>query len=147
MDDFMWICLLGIALLLFVVLSRFLGGRRPPPAGTYDDEDVRSGGSFGGGQSTYDAPDVRSGGSFGSGASTYDDEDVRSGGSFGGGARSEAPPRSSSGLGKAQGSLRKEGPSRAATPPPANRAAPLRDDDDGPSRDNPNVRSGGSFGG
>lgn len=99
---FMFVLFLG-AILLFMVISRFLagqarGGSHPPP-GTYDDPTVRSGGSIGGvGRREYDAPDIRSGGSVGGSAGRapgpasppppsrreHDDPDIRSGGSFGG---------------------------------------------------------------
>ncbi|HBY95027.1 MAG TPA: hypothetical protein DEP84_13890, partial [Chloroflexi bacterium] len=75
MKDLIFLCftfaLFFGAILFFMLISRFLagqtrGGSYPPP-GTYDNPNIRSGGSIGGGfrQREYDAPDIRSGGSFG----------------------------------------------------------------------------------
>lgn len=82
MEDFIWIILGIIAVAAFIWYTR---SRGPAPQGTYDDEDVRSGGSIGGGDKTYDDEDVHSGGSIGgTDTKTYDDPEHRSGGSIGG---------------------------------------------------------------
>jgi len=107
MNEFLFLCLVGVlffgALILFMVISRFLGSQTRrgyyPPAGTYDDPNIRSSGSIGGGmRREYDDPNIRSGGSFGgqggrppgaagpprSSRREHDDPNIRSGGSFGG---------------------------------------------------------------
>lgn len=80
--DSTWLLIIGGILLLaaFMYFSR----SRPKPHGTYEDEDVRSSGSIGGGPA-YDDEDVRSSGSIGGDEEkAYDDPDHRSGGSIGG---------------------------------------------------------------
>lgn len=82
MDDILWI-VLGLVALAAVIW--YMRNRGPAPRGTYDDEDVHSGGSIGGEDKAYDAEEVHSGGSIGGDEEkTYDDREHRSGGSFGG---------------------------------------------------------------
>ena len=153
--------LVVVVLVLAFVASRFLSGNRRsgPPAGTYDDPNLRSGGSIGTGQRTtrtYDDPEIKSGGSIGgSGGATardrqtttrtYDDPNIRSGGSLGGSSSVDLDPTEDR-----LAQLRNN-----AAPPVNNRAAPRssgashprprpRDDDE--RHDDPNIRSGGSFG-
>lgn len=57
---------------------------RPAARGTYDDKDVRSSGSIGGGTRAYDDKSVRSSGSIGGGTRAYDAPEVKSSGSIGG---------------------------------------------------------------
>jgi hypothetical protein len=165
------ILILGVLLIVGFVVSRFLGNRNPAPPGTYDDPNTRSGGSFGGrsgqpGQRAYDDPDTESGGSFGGAGGqpkqrTFDDPNTQSGGSFGGGGPSanereqrsslgQSAPRSSGQSGREGGkrsSLGQSGQgqsgSRASRPasPPASRGG------EKPRNDDPNTKSGGSFGG
>lgn len=148
MGDMNLFCIVVLGLLLLFFVWRFLSGRRPSPPGTYDDPNVRSGGSFGGsrgkqGQSSYDDPDVRSGGSFGGtgkkpGQSSYDDPDVRSGGSIGGRQHTEPPRERPASPPKRMddGGIAKGRSSR-----PSSSSSSAESDDD------PDVRSGGSFGG
>jgi len=82
MDDTLWIVLGLVAVAAFIW---YMQNRGPAPRGTYDEEDVRSGGSIGGEDKSYDDEDVSSGGSIGGDRDkTYDDEEHRSGGSIGG---------------------------------------------------------------
>jgi hypothetical protein len=150
MDDLTMLCLFGVALLILFAVSAFMRRNRPAPPGTYDDPNIRSGGSIGGrpgepGQRTYDDPNIRSGGSFGSGsgqeaARTYDDPDIRSGGSFGG----DSSSRESMNLDNRIG--------RSSSPPPArpisrSSQGPTSDSPDRPATDDRDIKSGGSFGG
>lgn len=147
MDD-SFLCMLGVLLLVMFVASRFFGGRRNEPAGTYDDPNTRSGGSIGGsggqpGQRTYDDPNVQSGGSFGGsrgapGQSTFDDPDVQSGGSFGGGGQQTSGSRR-------QGLFGGRSVGRAA-PKAQKPSKPSSRGRNRPSNDDPNIKSGGSFG-
>jgi hypothetical protein len=87
------IILILIILLLLWLASRFFSNRAPTTP-SYDDKDIRSGGSIGGGpgmpgQRTHDDPTIESGGSIGGRggnvtARTHDDPNIRSGGSIGG---------------------------------------------------------------
>ncbi len=138
-------CMLGLFLLLIVGISQYMRRNRPAPPGTYDDPNMRSGGSIGGEagrptQRTYDDPNLRSGGSIGGGnVRSYDDPDIQSGGSFGGsGGQSSSSPR------RSDLDNRAARPSRPAAPPPppSSRSGPER-----PRHDDPDIRSGGSFGG
>ena len=153
MDDFILFCLGALVLVGVVALFAYMRRNRPAPQGTYDDPDTRSGGSIGGragrpGQRTHDDPDTRSGGSFGAtqgreGARTHDDPDIRSGGSFGG---DEASRHRSDSRNRTARS------SSSESPPPAGRPStePGRSnsrDREGPRRDDPDIKSGGSFGG
>lgn len=82
MEDILWIVLGLLALVAFIWYMR---NRGPAPQGTYDDEEVLSGGSIGGDDKAYDDEDVHSGGSIGGDEDkAYDDQEHRSGGSFGG---------------------------------------------------------------
>lgn len=68
------------------LLALFLYNRsRPAARGTYDDKNVRSSGSIGGGTRAYDDKNVRSSGSIGGGTRAYDAPSTHSGGSIGGG--------------------------------------------------------------
>lgn len=140
MDDLFTFCMLGLFLLLIVGISQFMRRNRPAPPGTYDDPNMRSGGSIGGEpgrptQRTYDDPTIRSGGSIGGGnVRSYDDPDMRSGGSFGGSGGTSSSQR------RPDVGNRAAGPSRPAAPP--SRSQPER-----PRHDDPDIRSGGSFGG
>lgn len=69
-----------IALIAFWLYNR----NKPAPHGTYNDPDVRSSGSIGGGTRSYDDPDVRSSGSIGGGTRSHDSPKHSSGGSIGG---------------------------------------------------------------
>lgn len=81
-SDLLWI-ILGLAIIIAFIW--YMRNRGPAPRGTYDDPDVRSGGSIGGGDKSYDDEDVHSGGSIGGDEDkAYDDPDYRSGGSIGG---------------------------------------------------------------
>ncbi len=75
----------AIALIAFYLYNR----SKPAPRGTYDDKNVRSSGSIGGGTRAHDAPDVRSSGSIGGGTRANDSSAHTSGGSIGGRQRSE----------------------------------------------------------
>jgi len=76
---------IGIIVLVIVAIAFFIFRRsQPVPHGTYDDPDVRSSGSIGGGTRAYDDPDVRSSGSIGGGPRAYDSPEVKSEGSIGG---------------------------------------------------------------
>jgi hypothetical protein len=76
---------IGIIVLVIAAIAFYIYRRsRPAPQGTYDDPDVRSSGSIGGGTRAYDDPDVRSSGSIGGGPRAYDSPEVKSGGSIGG---------------------------------------------------------------
>jgi hypothetical protein len=79
-----WTTILIIVVAL-ALLALFLYNRsRPAPPGTYNDRDLQSGGSIGGGRRTYDDPDVESSGSIGGGKRAHDDPGLRSRGSIGG---------------------------------------------------------------
>lgn len=144
--------LIIIVLLVIVWLaSRFFN--RAPTTPTYDDENIRSGGSIGGGrgqpsQRTHDDPNIESGGSFGgrSGASTprtHDDPNIRSGGSFGGSNvqrnnDDDSPARNpftGGSRGNAPSAEELRGRSGSTAAPPKRGG-----------NDDPNTRSGGSFG-
>ncbi len=149
------ILLIGGLLVVLWLASRFFN--RQPTNPTYDDKNTRSGGSLGGdrgqpAQRTHDDANIESGGSFGGRSGqvtprTHDDPNTRSGGSFGGtNVRSEEPQeRSSTGRNPfSERSQSDDAPtaeelrSRRSSP-----AAPPRRNDN----DDPNTRSGGSFGG
>jgi hypothetical protein len=73
--------IIGIVVLLIAV---YLFRRsRPAPRGTYDDKNVRSSGSIGGGTRAYDDPSVRSSGSIGGKDRGIDSPDHKSSGSIG----------------------------------------------------------------
>jgi len=118
-----------IALVVIVLLVVFMSRRGSTGAGPvetprYDNPNITSGSSFGGGPSAgvetprYDNPRIQSGGSFGGGPAAGDSSPF--GTSVGHGAIEDVR----------QG-LRNETPSGG----------------DHPQHDNPNIRSGGSFGG
>ena len=73
-----------IIALVVILVAMFLFRRsRPAPRGTYDDENVRSSGSIGGGTRAYDDPTTRSSGSIGGKDRGYDSPDHESSGSIG----------------------------------------------------------------
>ena len=75
------------------LLALFLYNRsRPAAHGTYDDKNVRSSGSIGGGTRAYDDENVRSSGSIGGGTRAYDTPSTHSGGSIGGGPSTPVEP-------------------------------------------------------
>lgn len=78
----MWIVIGVVALLALFFYMR----NRPAPHGTYDDKNVRSSGSIGGGARAYDDPAHRSSGSIGSSQRGYDSPEHKSSGSIGGAA-------------------------------------------------------------
>lgn len=87
MDNiWIWIIVGIVALAAIVWYQR----RQPRAHGSYDDKDVRSSGSIGGGKvRAYDDEDVRSSGTIGGAVrdedeGAYDDPEHRSGGSIGG---------------------------------------------------------------
>lgn len=157
MDTNAILIIIGLLILLWLA-SRFFGNRAPTTP-TYDDKNIRSGGSIGGGpgqpgQRTHDDPNIESGGSLGgrSGEATprtHDDPNIRSGGSFGGSnaTREREAPRS--------GNNPFNTGARSTNAPSAEelreRSTPTRRDTDSPPKrsgnDDPNTRSGGSFGG
>ncbi|MDQ4077094.1 MAG: hypothetical protein M3220_12700 [Chloroflexota bacterium] len=151
MDDFILFCLGALVLVAVVALFAYMRRNRPAPRGTYDDPDTRSGGSIGGrpgrpGQRAHDDPDIRSGGSFGTtrgreGARTHDDPDIRSGGSFGG---DEASRRGSDNRNRTARSSSSEPPAGRSSAEPGRSSSRDRE---GPRRDDPDIKSGGSFGG
>jgi hypothetical protein len=158
MDDLGMLCMVGLLLIIGLAVAAFMRRNRSAPQGTYDDPNTRSGGSIGGsrgqpGQRAHDDPNIRSGGSIGAPggqerARTYDDPNVKSGGSIGGaGARGRASgsspstsastaPSGSTGSATSRNSA---GSSQPSSSGPENRERPRHDD--------PDVRSGGSFGG
>lgn len=74
-----------IIIAVVALVALFLYNRsRPAARGTYDDKDVRSSGSIGGGTRAYDDEKVRSSGSIGGGTRAYDAPDTRSSGTIGG---------------------------------------------------------------
>jgi len=75
--------LIGVAVVALLALF-FYNRSRPAPRGTYNDSDVQSGGSIGGGPRAHDSRDVQSSGSIGGGPRAYDDPDHKSSGSIGG---------------------------------------------------------------
>jgi len=86
----MWIIIAVVALLALFFYNR----SRPAPRGTYDDKNVRSSGSIGGGTRAYDDPAHRSSGSIGGEQSGYDSPEHKSSGSIGGApSRVEQEPR------------------------------------------------------
>jgi hypothetical protein len=117
------IIIAGIVVLLALYLFR---RSRPAPRGTYDDKNVRSSGSIGGGTRAYDDPKTRSSGSIGGKDRGYDSPDHESGGSIGAANRERRLDRDE------RGDLR-EGNQR--TP----RTEERKHDDD-------RFKSGGSFG-
>jgi hypothetical protein len=117
MDTNAILLIIGLLILLWVA-SRFFN-RGGPTAPTYDDKNIRSGGSIGGGAGQ---PSQR----------THDDPNIESGGSFGGSnARSNTPSSSSS----SSANVGNRSPKPQAAPPKRG------------GNDDPNTRSGGSFGG
>jgi hypothetical protein len=71
-----------VAIVALVAFWLFRRGR-PAPHGTYDDKDVRSSGSIGGGTRAYDTPEHRSSGSIGGQQRATDSAAHKSGGSIG----------------------------------------------------------------
>jgi hypothetical protein len=69
-----------IAAIAYYLFSR----NRSAPRGTYNDPNVSSSGSIGGGPRAHDDRDLRSSGSIGGGARAYDKDDHKSSGSIGG---------------------------------------------------------------
>jgi hypothetical protein len=74
------IIIIGVIALVAIYLFR---RSRPAPHGTYDDKNVRSSGSIGGGTRAYDDPNTRSSGSIGGRDRGYDSPDHESSGSIG----------------------------------------------------------------
>lgn len=151
-----------IALIAFYLYNR----NKPAPRGTYDDKDLRSNGSIGGGTRAHDDANVRSSGSIGGGTRAYDSPDQSSGGSIGGRQRSENHRTHSAANQTAQPQTVIPEPQshpneRERTLPPLNHGTALRSDQ--PSADqrdtlqedeqlasekehNDKFKSGGSFG-
>lgn len=76
----MWIIIAVVALLALFFYNRSRSAAR----GTYDDKNVRSSGSIGGGTRAYDDPAHKSSGSIGGEQGGYDSPDHKSSGSIGG---------------------------------------------------------------
>lgn len=117
-----------ILIAVIVIAGIFFMRRNRPATPTYDDKDVRSGGSIGGGTRAHDDPKVRSGGSIGGGggAKVYDAPDHASGGSIGN--QSTAAARRTARTGR-----------EAVADEPF-------EDEEKPRHNDPNVKSKGSFG-
>ncbi|MCC6456283.1 MAG: hypothetical protein IT328_15115 [Caldilineaceae bacterium] len=89
---------IGIIVLVIVAIAFFIFRRsRPAPHGTYNDPNVQSSGSIGGGPRAYDDPKVQSGGSIGGGPRAYDSPEVKSEGSIGGRSSTARKVRSDNG--------------------------------------------------
>lgn len=73
-----------IILVIVAAVAYYFYKKRPAPQGTYDNKDVRSGGSIGGGSRANDDKDVRSSGSIGGGTRGHDSPTLATGGSIGG---------------------------------------------------------------
>ena len=135
-----------IALIAFWLYNR----NKPAPRGTYDDKNVRSSGSIGGGTRAHDDPNVRSSGSIGGGSRAYDTPAHTSGGSIGGRQRTEnhhaAEPNSSPRQHANAQEPREAGPGLDEPLPPRNRGIEQNETPDEKRRDD-EFRSGGSFGG
>jgi hypothetical protein len=75
-------------ILIIVVIAAiayyFFSRNRAVPRGTYNDPDVSSSGSIGGGPSAHDDRELHSSGSIGGGARAYDQDEHESRGSIGG---------------------------------------------------------------
>lgn len=117
-----------IVIIIVALLALYLFRRsRPAPRGTYDDENVRSSGSIGGGTRAYDDPEHRSSGSIGGGQRGYDSPERESRGSIGGSPARRNADRES------------RAAERTDSEEESERARPKKDDD--------RFKSGGSFGG
>jgi len=74
-----------LIIVVIAAIAYYLFNRnRSAPRGTYNDPNVSSSGSIGGGARAHDDEDVRSSGSIGGGARAYDKDDHESRGSIGG---------------------------------------------------------------
>ena len=118
----------------------FYNRSRPAPRGTYDDKEVRSSGSIGGGTRAYDDEEVRSSGSIGGGTRAYDTPEHASRGSIGGQRTDE---RNRNGVGS-QNSLREDVRDEESFL----HDETLREDDGTarPTHNDKRHKSGGSFG-
>jgi hypothetical protein len=138
---------IGIIAIAVIAIAYFVMRRgRVAPQGTYDDPDVSSSGSIGGGPRAHDDPNVSSGGSIGGGPRTYDSPKVSSGGSIGNQtarARSERPARS-----EVQSNRRISDEEQRIRDEEAREEDRLRDPDnpDEPTYNDRKLKSGGSFG-
>jgi hypothetical protein len=134
--------ILFVGLLIVWAVLRRLMGTKEPPAGTYNDKKIDSGGSIGGmrGGRSYDRPDIDSGGSIGGQREhrAHDHPDVDSGGSIGG--RPSVGHRHGPGedTGSTGGGWEIGGDSVQDQAKPR---------EDSGRIDDPKIRSGGSFGG
>jgi hypothetical protein len=82
--DMDWTTTLIVIVAVALLAIFFYNRRRPAPRGTYNDRDVQSSGSIGGGPRAYDKPEVQSSGSIGGGKRGHNDPDHQSSGSIGG---------------------------------------------------------------
>jgi hypothetical protein len=148
--------ILIIVVVIALAALYFYNRSRPAPQGTYDDKDVRSSGSIGGGTRAYDDKDVRSSGSIGGGTRAYDTPEQTSGGSIGDQRTSERNANGVSRSNSQREDLRDT--SRAGTENSRERVgdyddvsdADLKDDDISdavkPTHNDRRHKSGGSFG-
>ena len=79
-----WTTILIIIVALVLLALYFYNRSRPAPHGTYNDPNLQSGGSIGGGNHTYDDPNLQSSGSIGGGRRAHDEQGVQSSGSISG---------------------------------------------------------------
>ena len=151
-----------IALIAFYLYNR----SKPAPRGTYNDENLRSDGSIGGGTRAHDDATVRSSGSIGGGSRAYDTPEQSSGGSIGGRQRTENNRTNSAANQTAQPQTvipepRSNPNERERTLPPLNNGTSVRSDQSGSDQQNnrqedeqssvekehnDQFKSGGSFG-
>ena len=138
------VILIVVLLVVWFLLKKFMGAQ-DKPQGTYNDKKIQSGGSIGkqNGGRAYDHKKVDSGGSFGGDRErrAYDHPDVESGGSIGGGPRAGSRP------GSASSSSADDGWSLGGSTSNKVASSDRDSSDDGPRKDHPKIRSGGSFGG
>jgi hypothetical protein len=125
------IIIVGVIALVALYLFR---RSRPAPRGTYDDKNVRSSGSIGGGTRAYDDPNTRSSGSIGGRDRGYDSPDHESGGSIGAANRERRLDRDE--LDDERGDERSARGERT-------RRTPRTEE---PKHDDDRFKSGGSFG-
>lgn len=139
------IVIAAVALIGFWLYNR----NKPAPRGTYDDKNVRSSGSIGGGTRAHDDPNVRSSGSIGGGTRAHDAREHGSGGSIGGQQRTEnssvARPRSTSQQRTDVRELRNTEAEADRPLRPLNNGA--HDEEQDEKKRDDQFRSGGSFGG
>lgn len=152
------IILIGIVIIALIALY-FYNRNKPAPQGTYDDKDLRSDGSIGGGTRAHDDPDLRSSGSIGGGTRGYDSNKVDSGGSIGGQQRTEnsrAHQSNGRGINETAGTQRTT-TNRTSTLPPLNlppkegivetNQKDYGENEEEQRKASDKFRSGGSFGG